>query len=99
MVTSPMKPDETIPGGKYLNATQDRWEDANGKDLGPVVCSPDCGCDDGECAADTTITVHDDGTFEADPPELVESVEVVDESGTVIGEATPKRTRSRKAAA
>lgn len=86
MVTSPMKPDETIPGGKYLNATQDRWEDANGKDLGPVVCSPDCGCEDGECAADITITAQDDGM-------------VVDESGTVIGEATPKRTRSRKAAA
>jgi len=31
--------------------------------------------------------------FEADPPELVESVEIVDESGSVVGEAKPKRTR------
>jgi hypothetical protein len=30
------RPDETIPGGKYLNATQDRYVDAWGKDLGPV---------------------------------------------------------------
>lgn len=28
--------DQTEPGGKYLNVTQDRWIDANGKDLGPV---------------------------------------------------------------
>jgi len=92
-MTGPVqKPDETIPGGRYLNATQDRWIDCWGADLGPVACT-DCDCPDGECAADITITVNDDGTFEADPPELVESVEIVDESGSVVGEAKPKRTR------
>lgn len=59
---------------------------------GDAACT-DCNCPDGECAADITITVNDDGTFEADPPELVESVEIVDESGSVVGEAKPKRTR------
>lgn len=49
-MTGPVqKPDETIPGGRYLNAAQDRWIDCWGADLGPVTCT-DCDCPDGECA-------------------------------------------------
>lgn len=46
MTDPQIKLDETIPGGRYLNATEDRWIDANGVDLGLVTCTPDCGCDD-----------------------------------------------------
>jgi len=59
-MTGPVqRPDETIPGGRYLNQDGTRWINCWGDDLGPVTCG-DCTCNDGECVApagpDVSIT-------------------------------------------
>ena len=90
------RPDETIPGGKYLNATEDRYVDANGRDLGPVEDEDaDEPLPDVELAAD-----HRDREGDLIDPSEEEAVDEGDENE---GEAEPdagkpaKRTRAPKA--
>ena len=76
------RPDETIPGGKYLNATEDRYVDANGRDLGPVededadepLSDVERAADDGEGhgelidpSAEVAAENENEVTVEADP--------------------------------
>lgn len=91
--------DETIPGGKYLNAAQDRYEDAWGNDLGPVADESGVETDEVDSpveeADDSSQGEGDQGETESEsdptPPEP--------ETPAAPDQADPaKATRSKKAA-